>query len=280
MMVIGYDEERLMLVLQIDHSRVAGLLAAHWGNDQFDVPRPYSSMVLAAQEHDNGWYDWEIRPTLGLDGHPLDYIGSRDHMGSMVWLDFQRGGVERVAAQDPYAGYIASMHISGLLTQGMGLLPYMKDYTGDTEVAEYLEQQGQFRQGLLQDIRSADETAQEASDEHLWNNFKLMEIYDQMAQFICNRYPLNNTDRKNGPSPAMSNTPVPTMAGRDDVGMAVEVQDESRAIVTPYPFDVDPLEITFQGRLVPRGPYADREDFLKHFYSAERVAIRYTLSSG
>ena len=31
MMVMGYDEERLLLVLQIDHSRVAGLLAAHWG---------------------------------------------------------------------------------------------------------------------------------------------------------------------------------------------------------------------------------------------------------
>ena len=47
MMVMGYDEERLLLVLQIDHSRIAGLLAAHWGNDQFERPRPYSSMVLA-----------------------------------------------------------------------------------------------------------------------------------------------------------------------------------------------------------------------------------------
>ena len=279
MMVMGYDEERLLLVLQIDHSRVAGLLAAHWGNDQFERPRPYSSMVLAAQEHDNGWYDWEIRPTLSREGHPVDYIGSMGHMGNR-WLDFQRGGVERVAAQDPYAGYIASMHISGLLNQGMGLLPYMPDYTGNQDVETYLQEQTQYRQGLLQEIRSTDETAEEATDEHLWNNFKLMEVYDQMAQFVCNRYPFNNTERKNGPSPALSGTPAPTLAGKDDVGMALEIQDENHAIVRPYPFDVDPLEISFQGRLVPRGPYASRDDFLGEFYSGERIGIRYTLCSG
>ena len=201
------------------------------------------------------------------------------HMGNK-WLDFQRGGVERVASQDPYAGYIASMHISGLLNQGMGLLPYMPDYTGNSDVESYLEQQVGYRQGLLEQVRSADETAEEASDEHLWNNFKLMEVYDQMAQFICNRYPLNNMERKNGPSPALSGTPAPTTAGKNDVGMAVEIQDENHAIVSPYPFDVDPLEISFQGRLVPRGPYPTQEDFLSEFYSGERVAICYTLTSG
>ena len=214
MMVMGYDEERLLLVLQIDHSRVAGLLAAHWGNDQFDRPRPYPSMVLAAQEHDNGWYDWEIRPTLSREGHPLDYIGSMGHMGNPSGWTSNEVALSEWQPQDPYAGYIASMHISGLLNQGMGLLPYMPDYTGNSDVESYLEQQVGYRQGLLEQVRSADETAEEASDEHLWNNFKLMEVYDQMAQFICNRYPLNNMERKNGPSPALSGTPAPTTAGK------------------------------------------------------------------
>ena len=64
MIVCSYNESRLLLVLQIDHSRVAGQLAAHWGNDQFDAPRPYASMVLPAQEHDSGWWDWEIKPDI------------------------------------------------------------------------------------------------------------------------------------------------------------------------------------------------------------------------
>ena len=51
MMVCPYDDSRLLLILQTDHSRIAGLLAAHWGNDRFARLRPYASMVLAAQEH-------------------------------------------------------------------------------------------------------------------------------------------------------------------------------------------------------------------------------------
>ena len=38
MMVMPYDEERLLVVLQVDHSRVTGLFAAHWGNAEFAAP--------------------------------------------------------------------------------------------------------------------------------------------------------------------------------------------------------------------------------------------------
>ena len=41
MMVCPYDDERLLLILQVDHSRVTGWLAAHWGNDEFARPSPY-----------------------------------------------------------------------------------------------------------------------------------------------------------------------------------------------------------------------------------------------
>ena len=103
MMVCPYDASRLLLILQTDHSRIAGLLAAHWGNDQFAKLQPYSSMVLAAQEHDSGWWDWEIKPSVNEQGYPSDYIGSIKHLGQGVWLDLYRRAIERVAARDLYA---------------------------------------------------------------------------------------------------------------------------------------------------------------------------------
>ncbi len=51
----------------------------------FASPRPYESMVLAAQEHDSGWWEWEIRPRLNDQGYPPDYIGSMKHLGRRVW---------------------------------------------------------------------------------------------------------------------------------------------------------------------------------------------------
>lgn len=278
MMVCRYDDRRLVLILQIDHSRVAGLIAAHWGNEEFARPRPYASMVIAAQEHDSGWWDWEIKPTLTEQGRPIDYIGSAARLGE-VWLDFYRHGIERVAARDPYAAYNVSMHGDGLLTQGMGLLPYMPDQSTKPDVKAFLDEQKAFRANLVTELKELEQYRDFADEESLWTNFKYMEVFDQLGQFICNRYPLNSTERQNGPSRTLSNVPVPVAPGKDDVTIEVAVQDESRAVVRPYPFDVDPLVISYQGRLVPNRVYAGQDDFLPHFYTGERVTITYSLHS-
>jgi hypothetical protein len=205
MMVLPYDEQSLLLVLQIDHSRVAGLLAAHWGNADFAGLEPFGSMVLAAQEHDSGWWEWEIKPTLGPGGRPLDYQGGGKVLGQ-IWLDLYRHGIERVAQQDPYAGYMVSMHGQGLLNRGFGLRPTMPDRTSDTGVPEFLGQQQALRDQLKLTLQS--EMGQLASEDALWRNFKYMEVFDQMAQFVCNRHPFNSAARSNGPTPTLSDVPV------------------------------------------------------------------------
>jgi Protein of unknown function (DUF3891) len=277
MMVCSYDEARSLLVLQTDHSRVAGLLAAHWGNSSFAQLRPYLSMVLAAQEHDSGWWEWEVKPTLGAKGYPTDYIGSIRKLPKGVWLGFYRHGIERLAERDAYAAYNVSMHGQGLLTQGMGLLPYMPDYTVDADVRDYLKQQTSFREELLPVMRDNGQWKEFSSEEHLWTNFKYMEVFDQLAQYVCNRYPFNSKERKNGPTNQLSHTPVPVGPGEKDTILTVDVRDENQAIVKPYPFDVDPLVISFPGRLIDHRPYPNQEEFLIDFYRGERVTTTYYL---
>ena len=277
MMVSRYDESRLLLVLQVDHSRIAGLFAAHWGNREFARLRPYVSMVLAAQEHDGGWWDWEIKPTLDAQGHPPDYVGSMRTLGDDTWLDFNRHGIRRVAEQDPYAGIIVSMHSEGLLSQGMGILPYMPDYTVYPNVQEFIREQKAYRAKLIDEIRNLPDYKSDITEERLWTNFKYMEAFDQLAQFVCNRYPFDSKERKNGPTNELSKTPVPVAVGSKDVILNVDVQDESNAIVTPYPFDVNPLVVSFPARLVSNRPYASQEEFLPDFYAAEQVTVTYRL---
>jgi Protein of unknown function (DUF3891) len=277
MMVCGYDDARLLLTLQIDHSRVAGLIAAHWGNQDFAQLTPYASMVLAAQEHDSGWWDWEIKPTLNDQGYPPDYIGSIRHLGQSVWLDFYRHGIRQVAERDPYAGYNVSMHGEGLLTQGMGLLLYMPDYTVYPEVQKFIREQKLLREKLLSDLRNVSEYKDAISEEHCWTNFKYMEVFDQLAQYVCNRFPFNSSERKNGPNHQLSNVPVPVSPGQGDVILTIAVQDEKNAILQPYPFDVNPLIISFPGRLIANRPYNKQEEFLRDFYKAERVSTTYCL---
>ncbi len=279
MMVCPYDDSRVLLILQTDHSRIAGLLAAHWGNDQFAKLQPYASMVLAAQEHDSGWWDWEIKPSVNEQGYPSDYIGSIKHLGQGVWLDLYRHAIERVAACDLYAAYFVSMHGEALLTKGMGLLPSMPDYTGDPAVQEFIGQQKELRAGWLPTLQSNQALAAVTNDKHLWTNFNLMEVFDQFAQFVCNRYPFNSQARKNGPTHTLSGISVPVSPERPNITLTIDVLNESDAVVRPFPFDVNPLKLSFEGRLVPNRPFSDQEEFLQQFYGGERIAINYTLSA-
>ena len=131
----------------------------------------------------------------------------------------------------------------------------------------------------MQQLKSAPEYRDHLSDEQIWTNFKLMEVYDQMGQFVCNRYPFNSTQRKNGPSNTMSNVPIPTHPGKEDTILNFTIKDENRATVQPYPFDIDPLPVSFQARLVAKRRYANQTDFLKEYYGAERIMINYSLHS-
>ena len=278
MMVNPYDENRLLLALQIDHSRVAGYLAAHWGNETFAAPKPYASVALAAHEHDNGWWEWEMKPsTLNDQGYPLDYHdGSLKYLGQLR-LDFYKNGVNRVVQRDPYAGLLILLHGVGLMNAGYGKVAYPPDRSSDPRVQEYIRHQEKLRLELTDKVRRSEEFREFSSDEQIWTNYELVEVFDQFAQFLCNRYPLNSTVRKFGPHNNLNDVSVPVRPGVASVKMTVDVLDEQRAVVRPYPFDVDPLVVSFPARLVPRRPYKDGEDFLRHFYGAERLMVSYTL---
>jgi hypothetical protein len=77
----------------------------------------------------------------------------------------------------------------------------------------------------------------------------------------------------------MSNVPVPTRLGKEDTILTFTIKDESRAAVAPYPFDIDPLAVSFQGRLISKRRYTSQDEFLHEYYGAEKLAINYLLSS-
>ena len=280
MMVMDFDAKRLLLVLQVDHSHVAGFLGAHWGNRHFARPEPFNSVILAGQEHDGGWADWEMKPsTLNDQGYPLDY-----HDGSLKYLkkirlDFYSKAVNRVARQDPYAALLILMHGVGLMNSHYGRVKYPPPRTADPLVKEYVDDQERLRQKLLDQLRQSEEFQQFSTDDRIWTNLDTMETFDKIAQYVCNRYPLTSTSRKNGPSNSLNDVLVPVASGVEHVKMEIEPISANRAVVRPYPFDMDPIVISYPARLVTKKAYKDPSDFVSEFYKAERVTITHTLAS-
>jgi hypothetical protein len=280
MMAYPYDDARIILALQIDHSRVAGYFAAHWGNRLFDRPEPYSSVVLAATEHDIGWWEWEMKPsTLNDKGFPLDYHdGSFKYLGQLR-LDFYKNSVDRVLTRDAYSAMLMAMHGVALMNAGYGKYSYPPDRTGDPRVKAYVDHQEELRLKLLEQLRQSDQLKQYCSDEQIWTNYEYMEVFDQLAQFVCNRYPLNSKARKLGPSHSLNDVAIPTKPGQPAVKIHIDTVGENKAVLRPYPFDIDPLPVSFAARLVPNRTYKDGEEFLGEFYRAEHITVTHTLAS-
>jgi len=161
----------------------------------------------------------------------------------------------------------------------MGLLPSMPDYTGDAAVQKFIAQQKALRAEWLPTLQKNQALTAVTTETHLWTNFNLMEVFDQFAQFVCNRYPFNSQARKNGPTHTLSGIAVPVSSERPHATLTIDVLNETEAVVSPFPFDVNPLRLSFEGRLVRNQPFTNQEEFLQQFYGGERVAINYTLSA-
>ncbi|HEY4278701.1 MAG TPA: DUF3891 family protein [Conexibacter sp.] len=235
------------IVLQTDHADLSGQLMAAWGGPGFAPPRPYDSVVRAAHRHDDGWAVWEAAPRLDPEtGAPQNFIG----VAVGPHLAFYRAGVEVVCDEDPYAGLLVSMHMSGLYRGRYGAVPAgiadhppeiraLADTFCDAEEARQLE--------LIERLGAA--------EGERWVNYTLLQIAD-LVSLYCGLADLE-AGVAAGPGAAES---VPTADG-GRTRIAITPLGPWRLRFDPYPFVEEPLELTMVRRLVPKHDWPDDDAF-------------------
>lgn len=241
-MIVSRVGDDFLLVRQTDHAALAGELARHWGRDPFRRPEPFAAVALAADRHDNGWQEWEERPRLNPATRvPYQFteLPVEEH------LTLYLRGVDRVVAQDRYAGLLVNLHCTGLYNRRYGIDPSIptRQFTPD-------------EQRIIQDFRTRLEAQQRqlkaalglTDETTLWTNYKLLQIYDRLSLYLCMP-----------PLRAGSLKPAPTAGGGPDVELTFRPRDEQAVVVTPYPFDSDPLPVRVPTRRIPGRPYDSDE---------------------
>src|SRR5687768_10213993 len=112
--------DRWLLIRQTDHALLSGALAALWR----DGGPLGASAIHGTAHHDDGWLAWEAAPKADREtGVPIDFLGAAHEDHLLIW----ERGPRIVAARDPYAGVLVSLHGTGLMVMKLRMSRTLSD---------------------------------------------------------------------------------------------------------------------------------------------------------
>jgi hypothetical protein len=256
-MIVRYESNgSLVMITQNDHAKLSGLFAAHWGNRQFEKPRPQGSTTRAAQYHDIGWLRYEAKPHFDPDiGKTPNF---REVPNDQTQLDSYQWALDWSSAIDSYAGLLISKHRTGLWQSRY-------DVIRKPEFA----QRGSLSDGVKAFIarnEAKQKAAASAFDAHEFAvNYHLLQVWDLLSLYICTQERLKE----------QAIDPVPTTYGGDGVCMRLQPISSMRISVGPYPFDQAPLQLGVVYRRLP-ATFRDTRAFEAAYFAAPPQLASFT----
>src|SRR6202043_663018 len=110
------------LVTHVDHAHLAGAFAEQWGNELFLAPEPREQVLRGVATHDDGWAARDQQPQITRQGKPsafsVELVGKYsafEEIDLEDYLSVRDRAVRLIAAEDPYAAILISMHTYSLL---------------------------------------------------------------------------------------------------------------------------------------------------------------------
>ena len=251
-----------ILVEHPEHARLAGRFAVHWGNDDFPPPDPRADVLTAVARHDDAWATRDALPFLTGEGRPSAF--SRELVGrysAFEEIDFAdylavRGkAAEAVAADNPYAAVIISMHT-------VSLLPTHADLPGlpasDWELPRAFTQKQRTRQGEWIASLAADPgRAKDVEPDSLRRAFEFLQACDSLSLGVCVRYPSAKNLRHAHPRRDGSMSEITCTPLGDD-----------KYRLSPYPLDRDTVVLELPCRTVPGKTFPDQESLRSAYAGA------------
>ena len=231
MIIHQLPDNRLLCIRQTTHALLALDFCRYWGNGDFARPEPYSAVMLALSQHDNGWYEWEEHPRICDDGTPMDFLqGPTAREKRTLW---QRS-VDRTYAQHPYSGLIVARHATLMYENNLATTP--DNERTETQI---------FLHGLA---ALPDEARRRWQDDNLFipamqhdrleANTYLLKFGDAASLQVCVPW---------GAEGVLKHCPVDGEGEYADISMSV---GEDTISFDPWPYSVDEFQVNVHGRLL------------------------------
>jgi hypothetical protein len=254
------DSSGHLCIPQTQHAKLAGQLARAWGGDAFGEPRPRAQLCLAAARHDDGMEGFDSDPEPDPDtGLPRSFM----RMPLELWLECWRRGPELVAADDPYAGMLVSLH-------GEHLLGYRQldeeDADAQRAVAEWREEQHRLRERLRAECERDDNLAGLLDSATIERARRLVAVWDAMSLAIC----MPRLPEEFDIVPAAADPVALRMCAPGSPGGQALIE------VDPWPFGDPRVPVAASGRRLADG-YGSREELRRALEAAPVETLSLTL---
>lgn len=262
------------LVTHPDHARLAGAFAERWGNDRFLPPQPRAHVLKGIARHDDGWAARDAAPQVTRQGKPSAFsselVGKYSAFEEIDLADYlavRDRAVRLIAAEDPYAAVLISMHTYSLLT----------DHADRSTIApeqlplldEFLKQQKQLQESLVSEIAANLQfSSEQARESAIKDHFRLLQATDNLSLLTC-------VDFR---APAHLLHPLP-LRGGEYSRVEVTAVGSRHFVLNPYPFDQSVLTFTFPARHVKGSVFASSGDLQREFNAAPVEALSVTVSA-
>jgi len=260
-MIVRYESDgSLVMITQNDHAKLSGLFTAHWGNRQFEKPRPQGSTTRAAQYHDIGWLRYEAKPHFDPDTGKTPNF--REVPNDEAQLDSYQWALDWSSAIDGYAGLLISKHRTGLWQSRYDVIR-KPEFPRRGKLSEEI-------QAFIARNEAKQKTVASAFDAHeIAVNYHLLQVWDLLSLYICTQERLKEEVID----------PVPTgYANGESIAMRLQPISPTRISVEPYPFDQAQLQLGVVYRRLP-ATFPDAQAFEAAYFAAPPQLASITFES-
>ncbi len=260
-MIVRYESDgSVVMITQNDHAQLSGLFASHWGNGNFEKPRPYMSLVRAAMYHDRGWIRYETSPQL--DPQTGRTPSFREVPNDAAQLEAFQWASDWLGAIDPYAGLMIAKHRTGLWQGRYGAIthpPAIQRGTLPSDIQEFIARSEAKQKSLAAAINS----------DELRINYNLLQVWDMMSLYICSTEQLKD-DRI---------APVPTGYSGGGLELSLTPRDATSIVLDPYPFDVPELTTNLIYRKLKQNKFHDTAELQDVYFRTAPQIMSFRLTS-
>jgi hypothetical protein len=263
------------LMTHPDHARLAGAFAERWGNDLFLPPEPREHVMRGVASHDDGWAARDAAPQITRQGKPsafsTELVGKYSGFEEIDLVDYlavRDRAARQIAAEDPYAALLISMHTYSLLndradrsTIAPAQLPLLD---------RFLEGQKALQDSWRKQIALNPKLKPEhKSESAILDHFRLLQANDYLSLLTCVDFqkPVNL---------------LHALPARDGKHIPIEARaiGSRHFVLDPYPFAETSISFQFPARHAKGKLFSSAKELQEAFDAAPVEMLSVTVSAG